>query len=120
MDIIYTPGGSAFYSFLGLAARAGAVMYGADAVDGGIKNGKVKLAIVDGGASENTKKDFSDACAHYGVKLMIMEEQGTLGDCLGKPGRKVIGIKDAGFAKNAIKKVALGSGGEKLEQNKDT
>lgn len=113
MEIIYAQGGDAFYSFLGLAARAGAALYGADAVDGGIKSGKIKLAIVDGGASESTKKAFSDACGHYGVQLIILEEREKLGDCLGKPGRKVIGIKDAGFAKNAIKKVALGSGGEK-------
>ncbi len=96
-----------FYSFLGLAARAGAVIYGSDAVDSGIKRGKIKLVVVDGDASDSTKKAFEDACAYYKTHIIVLEDAGELGKSLGKPGRKIIGIKDAGFAKGAIKRHEL-------------
>jgi len=101
-----------FFKFIGLAARAGKTLSGAAACESGIKNGKIKLLIVDGEASENTKKDFENACSHYGTKIIVLEENGFLGNSLGKPGIKVTGITDAGFAGSAIEKYGTHSGGE--------
>jgi ribosomal protein L7Ae-like RNA K-turn-binding protein len=91
-----------FYSFLGLAAKGGKLAYGAQACEAGVKNGKLRLVLVDGGASENTKKLFADKCRHYGVDIIILDEIGLLGKSLGKPENKITGIADAGFAKSVL------------------
>ncbi len=106
-----------FLNFLGLGARAGKLSYGAEACAAGIKNGKVKLLVLDGEASDNTKKQFEDSCRFYRVPIIVLEgeDAGVLGSRLGKPGNKVIGIVCADFAKSALGKYGTASGGEKFE-----
>ncbi len=108
-----------FYGSLGLAARAGKVVYGAGACEAGVKNGKVKLLILDGGVSANTKSAFAGMCARRGVDIMCLDDTDCLGQRLGKPGRKVIGIVSVEFAKMAKARAAV-PGGEKFEQDKNT
>ena len=103
--------------FLGLAARAGKLVYGAQGVDQAIKKRKAKLVVVDGGASENTKKEIRDACTYYHVKLIILEEKDVLGRSLNKPNNKIIGIVCPRFASSAWEKYSMNSGGEIIEQN---
>ena len=76
----------AFFSMLGLAMRAGTLSTGEDGVKKAVSSGKALLVLVDESASANTRKLFSDACAHYGVP-MALTRQGRLGDAIGKPGR---------------------------------
>ena len=76
----------AFFSMLGIAMRAGALTLGEDGVKKTIASGKAAFVLVDDGASDNTKKLFSDACAYYGVPLMTAQAQ-RLGQAIGKPGR---------------------------------
>ena len=106
-----------FLKFIGLAARAGKLVYGAQGVDQAIKKRKAKLVIVDGGASENTKKEMGDACAYYHVRIIILDESGTLGQSLHKPNNKVIGIVCPQFAQSAWDKYNAISGGETIEQD---
>lgn len=104
-----------FLRFLGLGARAGKLVCGAQGVDQAIKKGRAKLVVVDGGASENTKKQVRDACAYYHVKLIVLEESGVLGESLHKPNNKIIGIACPEFAKSALDKYNVTSGGEIIE-----
>ena len=76
----------AFFSMLGIAMRAGALTLVEDGVKKAIASGKAAFVLVDDGASDNTKKLFSDACAYYGVPLMTAQAQ-RLGQAIGKPGR---------------------------------
>lgn len=101
-----------FLSFLGLAVKSGNVIFGSYACEAGIKNGKIKLLVVDGSASDNTKKKFADSCRFYNIEIVMLESSGLLGEKLGKPEKKVIGIASAGFAKAALKKYLTISGGE--------
>lgn len=103
-----------FYGIAGLAARAGKAVYGAGACEAGVKNGKVKILILDGDVSANTKDMFEGMCARRGIDIIMLDESGVIGEKLGKPGRKVIGIVSEDFAKMA-KQRAAGSGGEKFE-----
>lgn len=93
-----------FYAMLGLCMRAGKLATGEDACVKAIRAGTAKLAILDGSASQNTRKALSDACAYRSVPLLITEE-GRFGDAIGKPGRKTGVTADEGFAK-AIRKHA--------------
>ncbi len=105
----------AFLRFLGLGARAGKLVYGAQGVDQAIKKRRAKLVVIDGAASENTKKAFRDACAYYHVKLIVLEECGALGESLHKPNNKIIGIACPQFAASACDKYNANSGGEIIE-----
>lgn len=108
-------GNEPFLRFLGLGARAGKLVYGAQGVDQGIKKGKVKLVVVDGSASMNTKKEVRDACTYYHVTLIVLEESGVLGASLHKPNNKIIGIACPEFAQSAMDKYNVTSGGEIIE-----
>ena len=81
----------AFYSMLGIAMRAGQLTLGADGVLGMIASGKARFALVDAGASDNTKKKFRDSCAFYGVELFETAPD-RLGYAIGKPGRMCAAI----------------------------
>ncbi len=104
-----------FLDFLGLAARAGKIVYGAESVDKAIKSGRAKLVIVDGDASELTKKAFSDACSYYETRIIVLKEGGELGKSLNKPNNKIIGIVCPHFAMHAWEKYHTTSGGEIIE-----
>lgn len=102
--------------FLGLGARAGKLVYGAQGVQQAIKKGKAKLVVIDGSASDNTKKEFSDACDYYHTRLILLEESGALDRSLHKS-NKIIGIVCPQFADSAWHKYNTTSGGEIIEQN---
>jgi len=75
-----------FYSLLGIAMRAGVLTFGQDGVLKAIASGSAGIVLLDGGASDNTKKKISDSCRYYGIEL-YETAQGRLGDAVGKPGR---------------------------------
>ncbi|MDO5378875.1 MAG: ribosomal L7Ae/L30e/S12e/Gadd45 family protein [Clostridia bacterium] len=76
----------AFYAMLGIAMRAGALTLGESGVLKAIASGKAAFVLLDGGASERTRKMFADSCEHYGVRLMVTAQE-RLGQAIGKPGR---------------------------------
>ncbi|RSL33207.1 YlxQ family RNA-binding protein [Salibacterium salarium] len=92
----------AFYSFLGLAVRAGKVKTGDETVLHEIRKRSLSLVIVAGDASPNTKKKFKDKSSYYQVPLYITGNRASLGGAIGKDSRVVIGISDNGFAKKLI------------------
>ncbi|MGI6153480.1 MAG: L7Ae/L30e/S12e/Gadd45 family ribosomal protein [Christensenellaceae bacterium] len=104
----------AFLRFLGLGARAGKLAYGSAATDSAIKTGKARLVVVDGSASDSTKKSFVDACSYYGTRIIVLPEGENLAKYIGK-GNKVTGIICPEFAENAIKKYDMCTGGEVIE-----
>ena len=86
---------------LGLAAKAGKLVYGTDMVCEGLRVKKRILLVVESGdSSENTHKRIVDKCAYYGAKHIRLS-LGTdgLGAALGKHGGiAVVGVTDASFA----------------------
>ena len=86
----------AFFSMLGIAMRAGALSLGEDGVLNAISSGKAGLVLVDAGASENTRKRFSDSCAYYGVTLRLTQA-GRLSSAIGKQGRMSAAVKAGGL-----------------------
>ena len=84
-------------NMLGLCARAGRLVSGAQGVEIAVKAGKAYLVLIDGGASQETKKSIMDACAYRKVDAEIIEEQ-ALGNAIGKPGRMVAAVTDESFA----------------------
>jgi ribosomal protein L7Ae-like RNA K-turn-binding protein len=74
------------------------MVFGAYACDRGIKAGKIKLLLMDDTVSQNTLKEFNDACAYYNVSVIINKMPRKIGQAVGKPANKVFGIVCPGFA----------------------
>jgi ribosomal protein L7Ae-like RNA K-turn-binding protein len=104
-----------FLNFLGLGARSGKLSYGSETCLTGIRDGRIKLLMLDHSASYNTKKQFDRSCRFHKVPLVILDEEDRLGERLGRPASKVIGVVCADFAASALKKYDAASGGENFE-----
>ena len=92
---------------LGLAARAGKLVYGTPMVCDALKDGKkVYYVFKASGTSENTAKRISDRCAYYRVQLIDLELNTVeLAQRLGKSSElAAVALIDAGFAEG-IKKL---------------
>lgn len=82
---------------LGLCARAGKVQSGEQACQLAIRRRQACLVILDGAASQGTRKAFSDACAHYSIPIRLTDAN-ALGMAIGKSDRRVAVITDAKLA----------------------
>ncbi len=89
---------------LGLAAKGGKIASGEFQTDKAIKEGKAYLVITASDASDNTRKDFSDACNYYKVPFRIRGTKEELGRSIGKEYRAVVAVTDEGFAKAILRK----------------
>ncbi len=86
------------YSFIGLAMKAGKVVFGEVSCEKNIKKGRALMVIVTCDASENTRKKFEDACIYREIPFLRFGEKEMIGRMLGKDVLSVIAITDAGFA----------------------
>jgi ribosomal protein L7Ae-like RNA K-turn-binding protein len=87
--------------FLGLCTRAGQLSSGQEACVGAIRKGQATLALLDEGASENTRKRLGDACRTHGVPLYGMPP-GRIGQAVGKEGRMAVCIGSGGMAQRLL------------------
>lgn len=83
---------------VGLAVRAGKALFGTASCERGINNRSVRLLLWQQGLSESTVKGFTELCRRSNVKMLMVDGEGRLGAAIGKPGIKLLGITDAGFA----------------------
>lgn len=84
-------------AFLGLCMRAGRIISGQEACVELIRQDAAALALLDGGAAENTRKRLTDACHSHGTPLYELSA-GALGHAIGKPGRMVIALERGAMA----------------------
>ena len=84
---------------LGLARRAGKIIYGSESVVLSARQGKAKLAVMAGDASERTKKLMRNKCKSFSVPLFEFSTKAELGGALGKSDISALGISDRNFAK---------------------
>ena len=80
---------------IGLAMKAGKLASGEFAAEKALKSGG-KLAIVDENASENTKKQWRDACEFRKLPLIFVRD---LGFSIGKSARMSAVVTDENFSK---------------------
>ena len=87
--------------FLGLCMRAGRIISGQEACVDLIRREEAALVLLDGSASENTRKRILDACHSHSVPAWELGN-GALGRAIGKRGRMVIALKPDGMAQNLL------------------
>ena len=97
-------------SFIGLAARAGRLIYGSEACSTAASKRRIRLAVVAGDASDNTKKLMRNKCASNGVTLCEYGDIESLSRAVGKGTVSVVGTGDSGFAKEILHKIAAKKG----------
>ena len=84
---------------IGLAARAGKVVSGSDAVTGAIRSNNVKLLIITRDISRNSlEKILKNLNGDDEITCYSFSTSEELGDALGKPNRTVAAITDKSFA----------------------
>lgn len=94
---------NAFLTLLGFAQKAGKLVAGEDTVHIALKKRKVKLLIVAGDASDNTKDRANQWKASFGIELLDVLDKDTLSQAIGKSNRALIGVIDQGFATQMLK-----------------
>lgn len=92
-------------SLLGLAARGRNLVSGEFSTEKAVKEGKAKLVIVGGDASENTRKKFTDMCAFYDVPIYFYTTKEALGKSIGKEMRASVAVTDQGLATGIMKRL---------------
>ena len=85
---------------LGFAMKAGKLKVGEFAAERALRSGKAKLLAVDSDSSDNTKKQWTDACAYHGVPLITITD---LGSAVGKAGRMCAAVTDGNFTNMILK-----------------
>ncbi len=83
--------------YLSLAAKAGEVFSGSDAVAGRLRGGKVGVLFIATDLSEESRKKFSAMAGHAGVELVAMFDKESLGTLIGKEHRGVVAVEPGGF-----------------------
>lgn len=81
---------------ISLAAKAGRVVSGESAVRAAAQKGQAALLLADKNASANTMDRMGRLATAYALPLLYVEE---LGASIGRPGRTMVAVCDAGFAK---------------------
>jgi ribosomal protein L7Ae-like RNA K-turn-binding protein len=83
-------------AYIGMAARAGRMSVGAQAVEHAVRSGAARLVIVDSDSSPNSQKKYMDMCRHHRTPCVLMEAPGR---AAGKPDRMCLAVHDAKLAK---------------------
>ena len=99
------PASPRLLSYLGLAARAGRALSGAEACEIAIRKGTVRMVLLSGDASENTVKHFSDMAAYRSIPCYHIDA--SAGKAVGHPERKTVVITDEGFAEAVMKELEV-------------
>ena len=85
---------------IGLAMKAGKIASGDFSVEKAVRSGTAKLVMLAESASENTKKQWRDACSSRNIPLIRLR---AMGSAIGKPARMVAAVTDEGFSAMIIK-----------------
>lgn len=99
-------------SYAGLAMKAGKAVSGSAKAEAAIKSQKARLVLISGSAGKNTVKHFSDMAAFRNIPCFVLDDDGLLGQSVGKENKKTVCITDAGFAAAIEKEINLYLGGK--------
>ncbi len=94
-------------NLLGLAERAGNVVYGNNACESALKMNKIKMLIISEEASDKTKKNYKFYAERYNIPIIFLGTIDELSKAIGQKNKAIIGIKDINIVKG-IQKLIIG------------
>lgn len=95
------------YGLLGLATKAGKIVFGTESCLDMIARKKVKLIIVAEDSSERTINNFKEKCVQNNIDFYVFGNKEDISRAIGKSNKTVVGIKDKNLA-GAIQKILNG------------
>ena len=98
-------------NLLGLATRAGNIVFGSNACENALKMNKIKMLVVAKEASEKTKKNYKFYAEKYNIPIIFIGTIEELSKVIGQKNKAIIGIKDINIV-NGIQKLI--NGGEAI------
>lgn len=102
---------------MGLATKAGKIIFGTDACIDGLNRNKIKLILIAEDSSDRLKKTFYKLCEEKKICFIQFATINEISQAIGKENKAVIGVKDINFSNEMIKII---NGGEFIGKNKDT
>ena len=93
-------------ALLGLARRAGRAIVGSRAVEEAVRAGGVKVAVLAGDVSANTRQRVRGLLARSSVPVLELGDRNGLGGAVGKGPVAVVGVTDSGLASRLLNGVA--------------
>ncbi len=100
--------------YYGLAAKAGKVVSGADAVEELIIKKKNYLIIIAQDSSSNTKEKFEKMAKEYKIPILIFGDIEHNSKIIGKKNKAIIALKDKNFSEEICRII---NGGDTIGQN---
>lgn len=88
---------------LGLAVRSGQAAMGMENTLAAIRAGKALCVLMDAGAGPNTAKKLRDACAHYGLPL-VLAPTGLMDSAMGREGLMAAALLKSGIAEEILRR----------------
>ena len=96
------------YGLLGICAKAGDIVSGADVTIETVENKKAKLVIVAENCSEKTIKNIKFICEKNNVPVYVFGNIEGISKSIGKSNRGIVAIKNENIATEIIKKICGG------------
>ncbi len=86
-------------SLIGFAVRSGSCSFGVEAVEIEAARNKIRLLVLCPHAGSDTRHKMQSLAERGSVPLIFFNGKRTLGDSVGKPNCRILGVRDSGFAK---------------------
>lgn len=96
------------YGLLGISAKAGDLVSGADVTVETIEKKKAKLVIVAKDCSEKTIKNMKFICEKNNIPIYIFGNIEDISKSIGKNNRGIICVKNENLSKEIIKRICGG------------
>lgn len=89
---------------LGLAVRAGKVVFGVFMTEKALDEGRAELVIAAEDMGASNRRRIENKCKEWDVKLIFYSDKASLSRAAGKKDMPVAAVCDEGFAKAIVKK----------------
>jgi uncharacterized protein len=89
---------SSVESLVGFAVRAGRCVFGVEAVEIETIRGRIRLLVLSEDVGSDTGRKMTALAARQTIPLVVFKGERSLGDVVGKPNCRILGIKDSKFA----------------------
>lgn len=93
-------------ALIGFAVRSGGCAFGVEAVEIETARNRIRLLVLCREAGDDTRNKMQALAERHAIPLMVFKGRRTLGDSVGKPNCRILGVRDPGFAKAILAAVS--------------
>lgn len=86
-------------ALLGFAVRSGGCAFGIEAVESDAGRNRIRLLVLCREAGADTRNKMRALAERHALPIIEFDGRRPLGDSVGKPNCRILGVRDSGFAK---------------------